>query len=1070
MPVLGDGDRRRARRGRRAGRRRAGRGRRADVERLRVPEPEEASPRARGDADRPARARAASRRSSASAAGRSPSPGYLVEGKPSRDFARDKAADVPRAGGLARADGQARRHVRRVRRGAGGGRRGRDPALRLLGRRALAPPTTRSSSRRTRRGSSPRSTCRRSTSAPAPRTCSRRWPAAGGDVIGLDWRVPLDEGWARVGPTGPCRATSTRRCCSARGSGSRRRRRTSSRAPAAARPHLQPRPRRPARRPTRTTSAGSSSSSTSEPRRRVAVSAAVVLMAYGSPERLEDVPAYYADIRGGRPVAPELLDDLDRALPPARDRGLEPAERDHRADAGRARGRARAPRLHRHEALDAADRGRRRGRARGRGRHASSGSCSRRTTRGSRSPATASSSSRRSPAAPSSASSRAGTTSPASSTCSPTACAAPTPTSSSRRTRCRRGSSTRATRTSEQLLETAAARRASAQALERLVVLASRASRRPASRGSGPTSSTTSTTCTRAASSDVLVCPVGFVADHLEIRWDLDTEAQEQARRARPARSPGSRCRTPTRRSSPSLAGHRAAGARGTLDAHETGRRSASTARAGASASTRSRRGRSRSSSLAPRPAPRRPRSGRCGTSRSRSSRARRSAWSAATAPARRRCSAGRRDHQADLRAGRRRRPRRLAARARRRLPPRVHRPRERLPERLDLRPQAARRSASGWTRSSPSPSSSGSSTCPVRTYSSGMYMRLGFAVAAHIEADVLLLDEVFAVGDEEFQRKCFGKIFEFKQRGGTIVFVSHDAASVERLCERAVLLRHGARRVRRLDARGDRRATTRCSPRSATPRSAPPACASGGAARRGSSRRAARARRARSGMQFPAGEPLAVELRVVAARGGRAAAASRSSCATRRGSCSPPRAQDTAELGWDEAPGERTLRFEVERLPLADGRFHLRFELGDARRRPPLPLARRRGPVRRLPGRRRARPGAARGHAGRWRRRAPLPKSGRDELPDLPRLARADGDRARPPVQALHGPRGAAAGGGAGADPARSTSTRSRSAATSTGTSSSRGTPIRAWSTRCAARTGSTSRSGRCPGPGACG
>ncbi len=81
----------------------------------------------------------------------------------------------------------------------------------------------------------------------------------------------------------------------------------------------------------------------------------------------------------------------------------------------------------------------------------------------------------------------------------------------------------------------------------------------------------------------------------------------------------------------------------------------------------------------------------------------------------------------------------------------------------------------------------------PVRTYSSGMYMRLGFAVAAHIEADVLLLDEVFAVGDEAFQRKCFGKIFEFKQRGGTIVFVSHDASAVERLCDRAVLLKDGA-------------------------------------------------------------------------------------------------------------------------------------------------------------------------------------------------------------------------------------------------------------------------------------
>ncbi len=81
----------------------------------------------------------------------------------------------------------------------------------------------------------------------------------------------------------------------------------------------------------------------------------------------------------------------------------------------------------------------------------------------------------------------------------------------------------------------------------------------------------------------------------------------------------------------------------------------------------------------------------------------------------------------------------------------------------------------------------------PVRTYSSGMYMRLGFSVAVHIQADVLLLDEVFAVGDEDFQRKCFGKIREFKLRGGTIVFVSHDAQAVERLCDRAVLLRRGS-------------------------------------------------------------------------------------------------------------------------------------------------------------------------------------------------------------------------------------------------------------------------------------
>jgi ABC-type polysaccharide/polyol phosphate transport system ATPase subunit len=80
----------------------------------------------------------------------------------------------------------------------------------------------------------------------------------------------------------------------------------------------------------------------------------------------------------------------------------------------------------------------------------------------------------------------------------------------------------------------------------------------------------------------------------------------------------------------------------------------------------------------------------------------------------------------------------------------------------------------------------------PVRTFSSGMTVRLGFAIAAFLEADILLLDEVFAVGDEAFQRKCFARIADFKQRGGTIVFVSHDAAAVERLCERAVLLQDG--------------------------------------------------------------------------------------------------------------------------------------------------------------------------------------------------------------------------------------------------------------------------------------
>jgi ABC-type polysaccharide/polyol phosphate transport system ATPase subunit len=80
----------------------------------------------------------------------------------------------------------------------------------------------------------------------------------------------------------------------------------------------------------------------------------------------------------------------------------------------------------------------------------------------------------------------------------------------------------------------------------------------------------------------------------------------------------------------------------------------------------------------------------------------------------------------------------------------------------------------------------------PVRTYSSGMYTRLGFAVASHVDSDVLLLDEVLAVGDEAFQRKCLGRVFEYRRGGGTVVFVSHDAEAVERVCDRAVLLDHG--------------------------------------------------------------------------------------------------------------------------------------------------------------------------------------------------------------------------------------------------------------------------------------
>jgi len=80
----------------------------------------------------------------------------------------------------------------------------------------------------------------------------------------------------------------------------------------------------------------------------------------------------------------------------------------------------------------------------------------------------------------------------------------------------------------------------------------------------------------------------------------------------------------------------------------------------------------------------------------------------------------------------------------------------------------------------------------PVKNYSSGMFVRLGFAVAVNVDPDVLLLDEVLAVGDEAFQRKCAEKIDQFKRDGRTIVLVSHGLGSVEQLCETVAWLDHG--------------------------------------------------------------------------------------------------------------------------------------------------------------------------------------------------------------------------------------------------------------------------------------
>ena len=213
----------------------------------------------------------------------------------------------------------------------------------------------------------------------------------------------------------------------------------------------------------------------------------------------------------------------------------------------------------------------------------------------------------------------------------------------------------------------------------------------------------------------------------------------------------------------------------------------------------------------------------------------------------------------------------------------------------------------------------------PVRTYSSGMYMRLGFAVATHLRSDVLLLDEVFAVGDEAFQRKCFGKIFEFKSRGGTIFFVSHSAVAVESLCERALLLRKG-----RLELDGSTRDVISRYQALLAEEESPEERGAGlqewgsGEARVLEVRLEDTAGEPRD--QYLAGEPMVVLLRVQVGPG-----------------LPPPQVgiemhahsgglvggamQSLAGL----VDGEGWVRWEVDSLPLAEGRFDVAVSLSDA-------------------------------------------------------------------------------------------------------------------------------------------
>jgi ABC-type polysaccharide/polyol phosphate transport system ATPase subunit len=217
----------------------------------------------------------------------------------------------------------------------------------------------------------------------------------------------------------------------------------------------------------------------------------------------------------------------------------------------------------------------------------------------------------------------------------------------------------------------------------------------------------------------------------------------------------------------------------------------------------------------------------------------------------------------------------------------------------------------------------------PVRTYSSGMFVRLGFAVSTHLRTDVLLLDEVFAVGDEAFARKCTAKIFELKATGATIMFVSHNAASVEQLCERAVLLKGGCVEY---DGAADE-AISRYHKLLAAEEE--PAERDAGLREWGTREMrivSARLEDAdgRSREQYLGGEPLVLRLEL---DGGSGLAAPWLGVELRdeNGGLLGASVQDAGAAGWVPGGGAQSASFAIDPLPLADGRFTFSVSLADA-------------------------------------------------------------------------------------------------------------------------------------------
>jgi ABC-type multidrug transport system ATPase subunit len=218
----------------------------------------------------------------------------------------------------------------------------------------------------------------------------------------------------------------------------------------------------------------------------------------------------------------------------------------------------------------------------------------------------------------------------------------------------------------------------------------------------------------------------------------------------------------------------------------------------------------------------------------------------------------------------------------------------------------------------------------PIRTYSAGMHMRLGFSIAVNVDAEILLLDEVFAVGDEAFQRKCIDRILGFREEGKTIAFVSHSASALERMCDRAVLLRQG-----QLEYDGETGEAIRRYQELLADEEEPAERAAGlrewgsGEARVTDVRLEGLDGQSREA--FTAGDPLVLSIGLEARQ---AITPPLLSVELRdvSGSLLGGSEQSLGELGWDGA-SRAEVRFEVERLPLLEGRFQFNLTLTDAAR-----------------------------------------------------------------------------------------------------------------------------------------